>query len=281
MSDQLHNIPLNEIFFDEEFNCRGEFTYQSLDTLKESIINLGLRTPILVQPYENSGYKYRILCGHRRYRVAELLKWETIPAFIDAEISEEDAKLLNMSENIERSQLNILEEAKAIKKAYGHLPYREIGRRLNRDAKWVNRRFNLLKEPKFVRDAAATGRLREIHLDAIHGMDTRRAKIELCRDFLENEDTLCWHTSSSDDRAEAGDIKEGGHIKGKRRFPTKKDIAELITTMLDASIVGMGPRALAYTAGWITREELEEDIRRLRDTGTFDDTTTTEHDSEE
>ena len=109
------------IYYDAAFNCRGEFTLQSVKELADSIAQAGrLICPVAVQPWTNEpGFEYRLIVGHRRFRaVTEFLKWTEIPAYICEGLSDHDARMLNLVENLQRKSLNILEEARAIQNLY-------------------------------------------------------------------------------------------------------------------------------------------------------------------
>ena len=119
-------VPLSRIYYDADFNCRGAFTLQSVSDLAESIrlrgggIELkGLDYPIVIQPIADmagkrpAGFEYRLIAGHRRYRAMEVfLKWTRAPAMIRSGLSEHEARMLNFVENLERKDLNPLEEAR-------------------------------------------------------------------------------------------------------------------------------------------------------------------------
>ena len=109
------------IYYDAAFNCRGEFTLQSVKELADSIVQAGrLICPVAVQPWtEEPGFDYRLIVGHRRFRaVTEFLKWTEIPAYVCEGLSDHEARMLNLVENLQRKSLNILEEAHAIQNLY-------------------------------------------------------------------------------------------------------------------------------------------------------------------
>ena len=118
---QAYPIPVAAIYYDAAFNCRGEFTLQSVKELADSIAQAGrLICPVAVQPWtEEPGCEYRLIVGHRRFRaVTAFLKWTEMPAYICEGLSEHEARMLNLAENLQRKTLNILEEARAIQNLY-------------------------------------------------------------------------------------------------------------------------------------------------------------------
>ena len=117
---QAYPIPVAAIYYDAAFNCRGEFTLQSVKELADSIAQAGrLICPVAVQPWTEEGFEYRLIVGHRRFRaVTAFLKWTEIPAYICEGLSDHEARMLNVVENLQRKSLNILEEARAIQNLY-------------------------------------------------------------------------------------------------------------------------------------------------------------------
>jgi ParB family chromosome partitioning protein len=138
---QAYSIPAAAIYYDAAFNCRGEFTLQSVKELAESIAQAGrMICPLAVQPWATEpGFQYRLIVGHRRFRaVTELLKWTEVPAYICEGLSDHDARILNLVENLQRKSLNILEEAHAIQKLYPKgSTVREAAAELKRPRMWV------------------------------------------------------------------------------------------------------------------------------------------------
>ena len=160
---QAYSIPAAAIYYDATFNCRGEFTLQSVRELADSIVQAGrLICPVAVQPWsEQLGFEYRLIVGHRRFRaVIEFLKWTEIPAYICEGLSDHEARMLNLVENLQRKSLNILEEARAIQSLYLEgVSVREAARELKQPTRWVWTRRQLVRMPTAIQQKAAAGLL--------------------------------------------------------------------------------------------------------------------------
>lgn len=244
-------IPTVDIFYDADFNCRGEFTLQSVKDLADSIQENGLQFPVVVQPHDIK--PFRLLAGHRRFKACTtFLKWPTIPATIRQDLSEKQAKVLNFTENLERKDLNILEEAKALLNCFGrNAPLREVAKSIKRDTRWVHVRFKLLDLPKEVQEKAAAGLLSNANISTL------------------------WRLKSAAEQKKAANeiarVKARGYRKSikyldskyqdcfKRR-KTKYEIRRMISKMLNQGADGLGPRALAWALGEIMDEELWQDV---------------------
>lgn len=95
----------------------------ALNELAESIKNQGLMQPILVRPLKKSGsVKYEIVAGERRFRAAEIAGLKTIPALV-REIEDKNAAIMGLIENMQREDLNPLEEAHGVKRLIDEFDY--------------------------------------------------------------------------------------------------------------------------------------------------------------
>lgn len=103
------DIPLEKIVSNPR-QPRQQFDPEKLAELAESIKEQGVIQPIVVRPVEDS---YELVAGERRYRAVEKLGWKTIPSIILELTDNETALELSLIENIQREDLNPIEEASA------------------------------------------------------------------------------------------------------------------------------------------------------------------------
>ena len=106
--------------------ARTYFDPKKLEELSESIKKSGVLQPIIVQQVGNE--KYQLIAGERRLRASRLVGLKTIPCLVK-DVSDRDAAVLGLVENVQRSQLNTIEEAlgyKSLKETHG-LSAKEIG----------------------------------------------------------------------------------------------------------------------------------------------------------
>lgn len=123
------------------FNPRRTASEDSLRELAESILKQGLLQPVLVRPFEG---KHQVVCGSRRTRAAILAGVFSIPAIVK-EMSDQEAIEAALTENIQRTDVEPIEEVEAIEglsKFYD--TDQAIADRLGRSADWVSRRRKLL-----------------------------------------------------------------------------------------------------------------------------------------
>lgn len=251
---QAYSIPAVAVFYDAAFNCRGEFTLQSVKELADSIAQAGrLICPLAVQPWiDEPGFDYRLIVGHRRFRaVTEFLKWAEIPAYICEGLSDHDARMLNLVENLQRKSLNILEEARAVQALYPKgTTVRHAARELKQPTRWVWLRARLLRMPEPVQQKAAAGLLSQANLEKLAGLERPDEQIAAAEEIV-----------AARERGK-GKFLPGLKRAYKRRSGVRprEEINRMIEQMLTAGISGLPPRVAAWCAGQIPDEELLKDI---------------------
>lgn len=257
--DRVYHLPLTEIFYDETFNCRGIFTPQSVHDLARSIEKNGMHYPTIVRLGEDAKittHKYHLVAGHRRYKAVEIfLKWETIPTLIRPGLDDETARALNLIENIDRKDLCVIDEAKAIQITFGDLPAREIGRRLNRGFHWVKYRLGLLELSPRIQGYAERGELslRDIEL--------------LLRVSPEHRDKEAEILVQKKVRGVPASVT----IR-RSRVRKASEIKQMIGELLLKGVEGLGTYALAWAVGEMETATLEEHVKNaLRDDGVRDE----------
>ncbi|MFN9175027.1 MAG: ParB/RepB/Spo0J family partition protein [Synechocystis sp.] len=107
------SVPLTEIEVNPD-QPRRYFDQDKMQGLVESIQAHGILQPLLVQPKNSAGY-YRLIAGERRYRAAQLLHWASVPITI-CEQSDEALLAISLVENLQREDLNPVEETEGILK---------------------------------------------------------------------------------------------------------------------------------------------------------------------
>jgi len=251
---QAYPIPVAHIYYDAAFNCRDEFTLQSVKELADSIAQAGrLICPVAVQPWTNEpGFDYRLIVGHRRFRaVTEFLKWTAIPAYVCEGLSDHDARMLNLVENLQRKSLNILEEARAIQNLYPDgTSVRHAACELKQPTKWVHVRVRLLRMPEAIRQKAAAGLLSQMNLEMLAGLETADEQIEAADKIVDAR------------RRGKGKFLPGLNRTYKRRWGVRPraEINRMIERMLATGIRGLPPRVAAWCAGHVSDEELLKEI---------------------
>ena len=157
----LRDIPIADIR-PNPFQPRTEFREDEIDELKDSLAKNGLLQPITVRP---AGAGFEIIAGERRYRAAVALGWQQISAIVRP-IDDQAALTLALVENLQRSDLNPLEEAEGYQRLATEfqLSHEEIAQVVGKHRTTVVNSLRLLGLPEKVR-----GLLRDGSLSAGHG----------------------------------------------------------------------------------------------------------------
>lgn len=160
------NILLNEEIFHLDIEKiepnknqpRKNFSDETLTSLADSIKENGIIQPILVCKKEEE--KYKIVAGERRYRAAKMVGLKEIPVVVK-ELEEEKIVEIALIENLQREDLNPIEEAKGflnLIEKYG-LTQDEVARKVGRSRSFITNSIRLLKLPKEVIKEIETGNL--------------------------------------------------------------------------------------------------------------------------
>jgi ParB family chromosome partitioning protein len=148
---------------------RKHFEEALLEELAASIREHGIIEPILVR---REGGSYRILAGERRWRAAQRAGLQEVPAIV-REASDREAFELALVENLQRADLNVIEEAEAyeILITDHSLTQEEVAKRVGKERSTVANALRLLKLPETVREAVRDGQLDMGHARALLGLE--------------------------------------------------------------------------------------------------------------
>jgi len=146
---------------------RRHFDDAALDELAESIAARGLIQPIVVRPSPYSS-AYQIVAGERRWRAAQRARIHEIPVII-RELSDAETLELAILENVQRQDLNAIEEAEAYQKLMAQFGHSQdaIGKLVHKSRSHVANLLRLLELPAPVRAMVADGRLSMGHARAL------------------------------------------------------------------------------------------------------------------
>jgi len=149
---------------------RTQYDRQKLDELKASIKEKGVLQPILVRENDTG---YEVIAGERRLRAARELGLEEVPVFIK-KVSNQDAFLLALVENIQREDLNPIEEALAYKRLLDEfqLSQDDVARSVGKDRSTVSNMVRLLKLPQEIIEKVVSGQLTMGHARALLGVES-------------------------------------------------------------------------------------------------------------
>jgi ParB family transcriptional regulator, chromosome partitioning protein len=184
-SKGLVNIPIDKIFADPN-QPRKTFNEDTISELAESIKEHGVLSPIIVRPSEG---KYEIIAGERRYKAAVINGIKEIPAIIK-KVTNNDAKIISLIENIQREDLNDVDRAAALKELKVNLgsPWEDIAKKLGLSKRRVLDLIGLLALPEEIQDDIRHKKLTEKHGRALRVIADQEEKlIEVATFIKENK----------------------------------------------------------------------------------------------
>lgn len=259
MEYSIQEIQLDKIFNDTNFNCRGIITPLDVKGLSENIKDKGLQFPIAVQPRFDvpelpEEYDYRIIAGHRRYMAFKILKISSIPTMVRHGLSEIDARLMNLSENLIREDLNMKQEAEAVKSLrLLDLTQEEIAEKLDKSRTWVQIRLHLLRLPKEIQEEAAAGFLNQTQIRQLHSMKDKSQQFEAVRKIK---------TAIQMGQKGLSVEKKPQENPDKAKKRSNKEIQDLMNIFAGQKYFGLHLRCLAWVTGNITTRILFDDIKK-------------------
>lgn len=159
-SDELQNISVEKINPNEE-QARKFFDEDAIKELSESIKEYGILQPLVLK---KNGDKYLIIAGERRFRAAKEAGLKEVPALIK-DVSQEDADKISLIENIQRQDLNPIEEAfgyKSVMKEYS-LTQEELSKAIGKSRQYIGNTIRVLKLDERVVEFIKSGDLTMSH----------------------------------------------------------------------------------------------------------------------
>lgn len=165
------------------YQPRTIFDEDALNELAESIRENGVFQPIIVK---KSIKGYDVIAGERRLRASKIAGKKTIPAII-RQISDEKMAEIALLENLQRENLNALEEAKAYKSLIEklNLTQEELAKKVSKSRSHITNMLGLLRLPGEVQDMITTGKLTMGHARALSKLEDKEEIVKMANDITE------------------------------------------------------------------------------------------------
>ena len=168
--DGLQALPL-DVISPGPYQPRSVFDQERLEELAESIRHQGLIQPVVVRPTGEG--QYQLIAGERRWRAAQLAGVDKIPAIV-RDVPDEIAIAMALVENIQRENLNPIEEATALKRLVEEfqMTHQEAGDAVGRSRSAVSNLLRLLELSQEVRELVDARHLEMGHARALLSLDS-------------------------------------------------------------------------------------------------------------
>ena len=177
----VRDIDINDIDPNSD-QPRRDFDKEALEQLANSIREAGVLSPILVV---EDGLRYRIVAGERRYRASRMAGMTTVPCIVrDMTTAQQmEAALI---ENLQRQDLNPIEEAMAIRSLMQECGYtqEQAGQKLGKSRPVIANALRLLNLPQEIIDLVVSGDLSAGHARVLAGLNDRTRQLELAHQCI-------------------------------------------------------------------------------------------------
>ena len=258
MDKKLAEVLLSDIYIDEHFNSRGTIQSYQIADLAQNIEDNGLIQPVTLMHWDKEGCighktgqgPYKLVAGFRRTMAHRHLKRMKIESVIDDSIiSDVQARIFNLSENLCREELNMLEEALAIQALFDlGLTIDQVADSVDMSFGWVQERKYLLELPEVIQQEASAKWLTGRIVRDLYSILTKRGMDQ------------CLHSAKdAKDRLQRGEkvrlIKRKQSLLRKRK-PSIKEIDEMMALIVEVFGPCLASRAMAYCRGGISKYDL-------------------------
>lgn len=176
-------LKLNDIIPNKD-QARKQFDDEPLAELADSIAEHGVLQPLLVRPLPNGSYQ--LIAGERRYRASRMAGLTEVPVVIKS-LSDEEAAVISLIENLQRENLNPVEEANGFNdliKQFG-LTQEEAAKKVGKSRPAVANALRLLKLPKEVLEMIKANQLSAGHAKALAGLEDKSKIIAAAKLIVE------------------------------------------------------------------------------------------------
>jgi ParB family transcriptional regulator, chromosome partitioning protein len=217
------------------YQPRRIFSDEEIQELAESIRAKGLLQPILLRKH---GEGFQIVAGERRFRAMRSLGKTEIPAQVRDQVSDRDMMEMALIENLQRVQLNPIEEALAFEALINEcgVTHEEIADQLGKSRSTVTNTLRLLKLDPEVRTLIQEGKLTAGHGRALLQAEPTR-QVKLARKIVEDQLTV---RTAEQSGSTAGKRKEKEKEKGKAANPNAAAFIDKLRYLLGTKVVMKG-----------------------------------------
>lgn len=181
-------LSINEIIPNKE-QPRKTFDEDSLAELADSIRQHGILQPLLVRPLVTGGYQ--LVAGERRYRASRMAELKEVPVVIK-ELSDTEAMELAIIENLQREDLNPIEEAEGLQQLIDKCGFtqEEVATSVGKSRPAIANSLRLLRLPSEVRDMTKAGEISAGHARALLGFDNQPMMLEAAKKIVSDKLTV-------------------------------------------------------------------------------------------
>ncbi len=187
-TSEIHHLPVG-LVEPNPHQPRHHFDHSQMEDLISSIQTHGVLQPIVVTP--SGAGKYELIAGERRLRAAKIAGLETIPAIVRTATEQQKLELA-LIENIQRQELNPLEEAEAYLRLQNefNLTQEDLAKRAGKSRSQVANTIRLLNLPEPIKEAVAQGRISASNARTLLSLPSEDERMAMFQVMLEGNFTV-------------------------------------------------------------------------------------------
>lgn len=176
-----------DVIYPNPYQPRKKFSSEKIRELAESLHESGMIQPVVVFKDETDENKFYLMVGERRWRAAQYLKWEKIPAIIK-DITRDEIIVGALVENIQREDLNAIEVAEGVEMLINEmgLTQEKASERLAMNRSTLTNYLRLLKLPEAVKQSVIGGTITQGHARAILALEDNTDILTALSKILKN-----------------------------------------------------------------------------------------------
>jgi len=248
---EIADIAIDEIIPNPR-QPRESFSHEEMEDLIASIKEHGILQPLIVSPRDDG---YELVAGERRWRAAKMAGLRTVPAIVRS-VKEQQKLELALIENIQRQNLNPIEEAKAYKKLIDEfaLTQEEVSKKVGKSRPQVANYVRLLELPLEIQEAAASGEIPYTQARSLLALDTPRAQIKLFKKIVRDKMTV----RDTEKKVSAG--KKTTKVKDPNLTAKEDELRSVLGTKVE---IKKRPGGGQITIEFYSDEELDSLINRI------------------
>ncbi len=258
---EVHRVAVDLILPNPD-QPRRHFDDSELNELADSIRARGVIQPILVRAAEGKPGHYEIVAGERRWRAAQRAKLHEIPAVV-RELDDTEALEIAIIENVQRSDLNAMEEAFGYQQLIDRYAYTQdmLAKNVGKSRSHIANTLRLVNMPSSLQDMVRTGELTAGHARAALSATDPEA---LARKIVQKGMSVREAEQAAKDHS--GDVARGSGKKGEKKDADTRLLEGDLSAALrmPVTIVPKGKRGGELRIAYRTLEDLDELCRMLR-----------------
>lgn len=255
---EIKNIKLNDIKPNAN-QPRKTFDKEKLQELANSIEENGLIQPVILRGVDKG---YEIVAGERRWRAARLVGLKEIPAIV-RELDEQELALFAIIENMQREDLNPIEEANGVASmadTYG-MTQGEISKSIGKSRPYITNMLRLLKLPTEIQDFISSGDLSNGHGRALLGLDTPQLQISVAKKVIAEGLSV----RQTEELVRNGGARRTPKPRKKRKSPDVEQVEDELKTLLGTKVsLKQSGKKGKIEIEYYSRDEMERLIDLLR-----------------